>query len=108
MDKQKAINRSKKAVTVFFKIRRGFKIYIAFITGLLSGIEIYKQFYPITESRVIAVISAILFGAFITAIMLLILGLIRKCVAFAKSKGMKLFEKLKERKSANEADKNGN
>ena len=47
----------------------------------------------------------ILFGAFITAVMLLILELIRKCVGIAKAKGMKLFEKFKERKSANEADK---
>ena len=108
MDKKKAIDRSKKAVSVFFKIRRGFKIYIAFITGLLSGIEIYKQFYPLTESRVIAVIFGILFGAFITAVMLLILELIRKCVAFAKAKGLKLFKIVKERKGANEADKKEN
>lgn len=40
--------------------------------------------------------------------MLLILEVIRKCVAFAKSKGMKLFEKYKERKGANEADKKEN
>ena len=105
MDRKKAIDRSKKAVTVFFKIRRGFKIYIAFITGLLSGIEIYKQFYPITESRVIAVIFGILFGAFITAVMLLILEVIRKCVAFAKAKGLKKKKKIKERNGANEADK---
>ena len=105
MDKKKAIDRSKKAVSIFFKIRRGFKIYISFVTGILSGIEIYKQFYPLTESRVIAVIFGILFGAFITAIMLLILEVIRKCVAFAKAKGLKLFEKFKERKDANETDK---
>ena len=108
MDKKKAIDRSKKAVSLFFKIRRGFKIYISFVTGILSGIEIYKQFYPLTESRVIAVIFGILFGAFITAVMLLILEVIRKCVAFAKSKGLKLYEKIKERKRANEADKKEN
>ena len=108
MDRKKAIDRSKKAITVFFKIRLGFKIYIAFITGILSGIEIYKQFYPITESRVIAVIFGILFGAFITAVMLLILEVIRKCVAFAKAKGLNLFEKVKERNGANEADKKEN
>jgi hypothetical protein len=108
MDKKKAIDRSKKAVSIFFKIRRGFKIYISFVTGILSGIEIYKQFYPMTESRVISAVFGILFGAFITAIMLLILEVIRKCVAFAKAKGLKLFEKFKERKSANEADKKGN
>ena len=56
----------------------------------------------------IAVIFGILFGAFITAIMLLILELIRKCVGIAKSKGMKLFEKYKEWKGANEADKKEN
>ena len=56
----------------------------------------------------IAVIFGILFGAFITAIMLLILELIRKCVGIAKSKGMKLFEKYKGRKGANEADKKEN
>ena len=108
MDKKKAIDRSKKAVSVFFQVRRGFKIYISFVTGILSGIEIYKQFYPLTESRVIAVIFGILFGAFITAVMLLILEVIRKCVGIAKSKGMKLVEKYKERKGANEADKKGN
>jgi len=108
MDKKKTIDRSKKAVSIFFKIRRGFKIYISFVTGILSGIEIYKQFYPLTESRVIAVIFGILFGTFITAVMLLILEVIRKCVSIAKAKGMKLFEKFKERKSANEADKKEN
>ena len=105
MDKKKAIDRSKKAVSIFFKIRRGFKIYISFVTGILSGIEIYKQFYPLTESSVISVIFGILFGTFITAVMLLILEVIRKCVGIAKAKGMKLFEEFKERKSANEADK---
>lgn len=108
MDRKKAIDSSQKAVTVFFKIRRGFKIYISFVTGILSGIEIYKQFYPLTESRVIAVIFGIFFGAFITAVMLLILELIRKCVSIAKAKGLKLYEKIKERKGANEADKKGN
>ena len=53
----------------------------------------------------IAVIFGILFGAFITAVMLLILEVIRKCVSIAKAKGLKLYEKIKERKGANEADK---
>ena len=39
------------------------------------------------------------------AVMLLILEVIRKCVAFAKAKGLKMYEKIKERKGANEADK---
>ena len=43
--------------------------------------------------------------AFITAVMLLKLELIRKCVSIAKAKGLKLYEKIKERKGANEADK---
>ena len=46
-----------------------------------------------------------MFGTFITAVMLLILELIRKCVSIAKAKGLKLYEKIKERKGANEADK---
>jgi len=46
--------------------------------------------------------------AFIMAVMLLILEVIRKCVGIAKAKGMKLFEKFKERKGANEADKKEN
>ena len=33
---------------------------------------------------------------------------IRKCVGIAKAKGMKMFEKFKERKGANEADKKEN
>jgi len=53
----------------------------------------------------IAVIFAILFGAFITAVMMLILEVIRKCVGIAKAKGLKLFKKFKERNGANEADK---
>ena len=108
MDRKKVIDGSKKAVSIFFQIRRGFQIYISFVTGILSGIEIYRQFYPLTESRLIAVVFGILFGAFITAVMLLILAVIRKSVAFAKSKGMKLFETYKERKRANEADKKEN
>lgn len=58
-----------------------------------------------TEQEVIESVSRILFGAFITAVMLLIFEVIRKCVAFAKAKGLKLYEKIKERKGANEADK---
>lgn len=46
-----------------------------------------------------------MFGAFITAVMLLILEVIRKCASIAKEKGLKLYEKIKERKGANEADK---
>jgi hypothetical protein len=46
--------------------------------------------------------------AFITAVMLLILEVIRKCVGIAKAKGLKLYEKITERKGANEADKKGN
>ena len=46
--------------------------------------------------------------AFITAVMLLIFEVIRKCVSIAKSKGLKLYEQIKERKGANEADKKEN
>lgn len=42
---------------------------------------------------------------FLTSGNALILELIRKCVAFAKAKVLKLFEKVKERNVANEADK---
>ena len=98
MDKKKAIDGSKKAVAVFFKVRRGFKIYIAFITGILSGIEIYRQVYTVTESRLISVIMGILFGAFITAVMLLILKLIWTGIAKLKSFGTKLLSEYNERK----------
>ena len=49
MDKKKAFEHSKKAVTLFFKIRRGFKIYAAFATGILSAVAIYEDIYDITE-----------------------------------------------------------
>lgn len=45
MDKKTAINGGKKAVYVFFKIRRWFKIYLAFATGILSGIYICRIVY---------------------------------------------------------------
>jgi len=73
--------------------------------------------YPESENSLLCMVQAYitlcsllqtLFGAFITAVMLLILEVIRKCVGIAKAKGMKLFEKFKERKSANEVDKKGN
>ena len=104
MDKKKTIEQSKKAVTLFFRIRRGFKIYIAFVTGILSGIAIFGDIYEITENTPYSVALSVLLGAFITAVMLLIMELIRTAIKKVQKVGTKQLEKYKERKSANEQE----
>ena len=105
MDKKKAIEHSKKAVGLFFKIRRGFKIYIAFATGILSAIAIFKDIYEITENTIYSIALSVLLGAFITTLMLLMLELIRTAIKKAKKVGTKQLEKYKERKSGDEKEK---
>ena len=105
MDKKNAVERLKKTVTLFLSIRRGFKIYIAFMTGILSGIAIFGDIYEITENAPYSVALSALLGAFITAVMLLILKLIWLAVAKVKAIGIKQLEKYKERKSADEKEK---
>ena len=105
MDRKKAIDSSKKAVTVFFKIRRGFKIYIAFITGILTAVTLYRELFKLSENRPYSIALALLGGAFTTVMMLLIMEIIRLIIGKLKKAGLLLWEKFKERKSANEADK---
>ena len=50
MDKKKSMEKLIKSVTLFLSIRRGFKIYIAFVMGILSGIAIFGDIYEITEN----------------------------------------------------------
>jgi uncharacterized membrane protein len=105
MDKKKAIEHTKKAVGLFFKIRRGFKIYIAFATGILSAIAIFKDIYEITENTIYSIALSVLLGAFITTVMLLIMELIRTAIKKAKKVGTKQLEKYKERKPGDEKEK---
>ena len=100
-----AVERLKKTVTLFLSIRRGIKIYIAFATGILSGIAIFGDIYEITENTPYSVALSILLGAFITAVMLLIMELIRTVIKKARTVGTKQLEKYKERKSADEKEK---
>ena len=104
MDKKKAFEHSKRAVTLFFKIRRGFKIYIAFATGVMSAIAVFEDIYDMTENTPYSVALSVLLGAFITAVMLLIMELIRIVVNKFKIIGAKLHEKYKERRSDDEKD----
>ena len=105
MDKKKAIEHSKKAVNMFFRIRRGFKIYIAFATGVMSSIAIFKDIYEITENTTYSFALSVLLGAFITAFMLLMMELIRTVIKKTRTVGTKQLEKYKERKSADEKEK---
>ena len=89
MDKKKTLESSKKAVSLFFRIRLGYKIYVSFITGILSGIEIYKIIYAISEDKMFSWALAILAGTIITVTMLLILKLMRICIAKLKMIGKK-------------------
>ena len=101
MDKKRAIERGKRAVRLFFRIRRGYKIYLAFATGILSALALYGELYHFCESRFYACALAVLAGAFITAVMLLIMEVIRFFVTKAKKLGTKLLTRYKERKSDN-------
>ena len=105
MDKKKSTDKLIKSVTLFFRVRRGFKIYIAFMTGILSGIAIFGDIYEITENTTYSVALSVLLGAFITAVMLLIMELIRTVIKKARTVGTKQLEKYKERKSADEKEK---
>ena len=101
MDKKQAIEHGKQAVTLFFRIRRGYKIYLAFATGILSALALYGELYHFCENRFYACALALLAGAFITAVMLLIMEVIRFFVTKAKKLGTKLLTRYKERKSDN-------
>ena len=105
MDKKKTAEHLKKAVTQFFSIRRGFKIYVAFATGIMSGIAIFGDIYEVTENTPYSVALSVLLGAFITAVMLLIMELIRTVIKKVQKVGTKQLEKYKERKSVDEKEK---
>ncbi|MBQ8921958.1 MAG: hypothetical protein IJ060_07335 [Oscillospiraceae bacterium] len=102
MDRKKALERSKNAVTLFFRIRRGFKIYTAFATGVLSAVALYRELYRFSGNRFYAVALAVLAGAFVTAMMLLILEIIRTCIRKGKTIGEKLLRKFTERRTDHE------
>lgn len=102
MDKKKAVDKIKKAVSLFFRIRRGFKAYIAFATGVLSGIAVYGDIYEITENTPYSIAVSCLLGAFITSIMLLMLKLIWISIDKIKTIGIRILEKYKERRSEND------
>ena len=95
MDKKTAINGGKKAVSVFFKIRRWFKIYLAFATGIISGVYIYRIMYDATENRLRSVVPAVLCAAMITTVMLIIIELMHRAVSKLKKLGLKIFKRIK-------------
>lgn len=102
MDKKKAVDKIKRAASLFFRIRRVVKVYIAFATGVLSGIAVYGDIYEITENTPCSIALSCLLGAFITSVMLLVLKLIWISIAKIKTIGIKTLEKYKERRSAND------
>ena len=102
MDKKRAIERGKRTVRLFFRIRRGYKIYLAFATGILSALALYGELYHFCESRFYACALAVLAGAFITAVMLLIMEVIRFFVTNAKKLGMKLLTRYRERRKSDD------
>ena len=104
MDKKKAMEKSKKAVSVFFRIRRGFKIYSAFAIGIMSGIALYDDVYQHFQNRPYSVFLCVLAGVSITGVLLLLLRFKRFGIGKAKDAGLWLFGKYKERKSVNESE----
>ena len=103
MDKKKTIDKTKKAVGMFFLIRRIFKIYTAFITGILSGIAIYHELYERSEDWLYSLALAVLAGVFITGVMLLVLKFIWFVIGKVKDFFIKIYEKhRKVRKTADE------
>ena len=104
MDKKKIFDHAKKAVAAFFRIRRGYKIYIAFATGIMSGIAIYGEIYEKVDNVPGAVALSVLLGIFITVAMLLVMDLIRWIIQKAGKAGTTLLSKYKERKQANEKE----
>ncbi len=105
MDKKKAWEKSKKAVSVFFRIRRGFLVYSAFSIGILSGITLYGEVYQHFRNKPYSVFLCVLAGVFITGAMLLLLKLKWFGIAKAKGAGLKLYDNYKERKLQNESEK---
>ena len=101
MDKKQAIEHGNQSATLFFRIRRGYKIYLAFATGILSAFALYREVYHISENKPYSVALAALGGAFITTVMLLIMEIIRKGKSVGTKAGTKLLYKYKEKRSDN-------
>ena len=104
MDKKKAIENSKKAVSIFFRVRRGFKIFVAFAIGILSAVYVYKDIYAVKKDTLISVVLSVLLGVFITTVMLLTMKLTRIATDKAQKAGTKLYSGYKERKSSDEKE----
>ncbi len=73
MKKQKIIKKSKKVVTLFFRLRRWSKILYALVIGLLSGTAIFRELYSIYPHTGYALYPAVVMGMLISAIMLFML-----------------------------------
>ena len=106
MDKKKAVEHAKKAASIFFRVRRGYKTYLAFATGALSGIMLYSDVYGHFRNKPYSVFLCVLAGVSITAAMLLILKLKRFGIGKGKEAALSLYEKYKERKAENDPSKN--
>ena len=105
MDKKQTFENGRRVVALLFRIRRGYKIYLAFATGILSAFAFYKEIYQISENKPYSVALAFLGGAFITTVMLLIMEIIRCIIrqglSVGTKAGTKLLTRYKERNSDN-------
>ena len=107
MDKKETIEKTKKAVGVFFLIRRIFTVYTAFITGILSGIAIYHDLYERSEDWLYSFVLAVLAGIFITGVMLLVLKIIWFVIGKAKDFFIKIYEKHRKVRETVDEKKDG-
>lgn len=93
MDKMQLIQKGKKAVSAFFRVRRGIKIFFACGTGISTGIYSFKVLYELTGHGLISLYYAILAGAATIVYALIFMEVMRRLIALLKKPGLKLYKK---------------
>lgn len=81
MDKKKALDKSKNAVSLFLRVRWWFKVFLAYGTGVWTGMWTYRKVHVQPGwSKLGAIGFAILKGVVATAFTLLVLLAIRSLI----------------------------
>ena len=81
MDKKKAFDKSKNVVSLFLRVRWWFKVFLAFGTGVWTGMWTYRKVHVQPDwSKPGAIGFAILKGVVATAFTLLVLLAIRALI----------------------------
>ena len=103
MDKKKIVVNLKKAGTIILRIRWFFKVFLAFGTGVYTGLWTYRKVHVLPEwSNASALGFAFLKGIVATAFTLLILTVIRMLVRMLLKLAEFLICKIKDRNASKE------